>query len=51
MMIKYICEKCGCEQHCRKSCTECRDCPDCACKECDQHRNEKGQEDGCGREM
>ncbi len=32
--IKHICETCGCEQHCKKSCGECLDCPDCGCKEC-----------------
>ena len=37
-MIKYICEKCGCEQHCGQSCTECMDCPDCDCKQCNAKR-------------
>ena len=33
-MIEYICDDCGCEQHCKRSCTECRDCPDCGCRQC-----------------
>jgi len=33
-IVEYICELCGCEQHCGKSCTECMDCPDCDCKKC-----------------
>ena len=33
-MIEYICEDCGCEKHCKRSCAECMDCPDCACKKC-----------------
>ena len=36
--IDYICEDCGCEQHCRQSCGECLKCPDCACKECGAQR-------------
>jgi len=34
-LIKHICPQCGCEQHCKSSCTECQDCPDCMCEECD----------------
>ena len=33
-VIENICNLCGCESHCKGSCTECLDCPDCNCKEC-----------------
>ena len=39
--VEFICEICGCEQHCKRSCGECQDCPDCGCKQCKSETKSK----------